>query len=104
MSHHADGVRQSESRPIRTEYSVEFDPSDPASLDYAITEAINAVTGTDPTDFVLYRAIDVGALGKLFPPEGEGSPRVDGTVSFALAPLDCRVVVESSGTVRASSL
>ncbi|USZ73910.1 hypothetical protein NGM07_10620 [Halorussus vallis] len=83
-------------------YATEFDPrTRPASQ--AVVDAVAEYRGVGTTDLdLLHEAVHPDGLDRLFRPKHDGTSRGGGRVGFEYA--DCRVVVESAGTIRVRPL
>jgi hypothetical protein len=79
-------------------YSHEFDWDDDRAVSAVVLEAIEAVSGRDPTDLPpLHTAVEVDALNNLFAPRDTGEKRAAGVLSFPYA--DYHVAVHADGLV-----
>lgn len=77
-------------------YEVRHDPATDGSLTATITEAVEAVTGTDATALrPLYEVVDSEALSSIFAPTRTGSVSDRaGTVTFPYEGLTVRVFAD----------
>jgi hypothetical protein len=80
-------------------YYVKHDFGGAAELTTTLAHAISDVTGVDVTDsgFTLNDHVDPEALDQLFKPRDDGTPRVDGHLSFAV--WGYQVTVYSDGQI-----
>ncbi|WP_254535043.1 HalOD1 output domain-containing protein [Halomarina litorea] len=89
-------------RPVTTDsgdaYCATHDLTTPGSLSITIVETVCAVLEESPAAVEpLYDVVDPDALDSLFRPKADGTPRVEGSVTFTLS--DCTVTVEGTGEV-----
>ena len=89
---------QSQAGDART-YYVRHDFEGSAELTTTLAHAISDVTGVDVTDtrFTLNDHVDPEALDRLFEPQNDGTPRVDGHLSFPI--WNHQVTVYSNGQI-----
>jgi len=89
---------QSQAGDVQT-YYVKHDFEGSAELTTTLAHAISDVTGVDVTDtgFTLNDHVDPEALDRLFKPQDDGTPRVDGHLSFTI--WHHRVTVYSDGQI-----
>lgn len=95
-------TRQNDTRPAdrrdspRETYEVSYDPADVESLSATITEAVEAMTGTDATTLrPLYEVVDSEALDALFAPTRTGSAcDRTGVVTFSYEGFTVRVFAD----------
>lgn len=96
-------VKQSAPRGARTReaqpYFVQHDFDGPATLTTTLAHAISDVSDVDVTDtgFRLNDHVDPDALDRLFRPKGDGTPRMDGHLTFTV--WGYQVTVYSDGQI-----
>ena len=80
-------------------YVYHYDPDGTATLTTTIVHAISEIADTDVTqgEFSLYDSVDPEALERIFAPNADGQPRVDGYVAFTI--LGHEVYVHANGDV-----
>lgn len=77
--------QQSRTRQTQT-YFVQHDFDGPAKLTTTLAHAISDISDVDVTDtgFTLNDHVDPDALDRLFKPKDDGTPRMDGHLTFTI--------------------
>lgn len=90
MHHNGSAARSAGQAPAQAHpqqvYTVHHDFEGVATVTETVVHALSDVTGMDVTDadFALYDYVDPDSLNRLFSPKGDGTPRVNGHVSFTV--------------------
>jgi len=86
-------------RQYSQEYVVKHDFDGSAKLTTTLAHALSDVSGNDVTGtgFTLYEHVDPDALDKLFKPKEDGTPRMNGCLTFSV--WGHQVTVYSDGQI-----
>lgn len=81
-------------------YTVQHDFEGTATVTETVVHALSDVTGMDVTDadFALHDYVDPDSLNRMFAPKPDGTPRVNGHVSFTV--MGYQTTVYATGQVQ----